>query len=250
VPQDLLIISPEKSVLSYRLASVGSRVLAHLVDVVILVMTIFMILTLTGIVVGFGGGNEGILNIVLGVTLGMGPFLYFILFEGLWNGQTLGKKAANIRVRMADGTPITFAAALGRNLIRPADLLPGTYFVGLVCMFVNPRSQRFGDIFSNTIVVHEQPTIPVFTPAPHIVGYHPYENMVGELKEMTIEEYVALKRLCDRFPELPREVQLRMMREVWEPLARKCSVPDIANVHPLLVAEAAVMHFGRTHGLL
>jgi hypothetical protein len=178
------------------------------------------------------------------------PFAYFILFEGLLNGITPGKKLVGLRVRMADGTPITFAAALGRNLLRPADILPGTYFVGVISMFFNPKSQRIGDIVAGTIVcIEKQPQFGV-TPAPHTAGVHPFESAVGDLRGMTQEEYDALRRFCDRFPELTAATQSRLMNELWEPLAKRRNVPSIPNVHPIYLAEAVVMKYGRQHGLL
>lgn len=236
--------------LSYRMASIGSRALAHLLDLLMIVIMLTVVSLAAGYFQFIGRLAESAFNTFLAVLWSLGPFAYFILFEGFWNGQTLGKKAAGIRVRMADATPITFGAALGRNLLRPADLMPGTYFAGIITMFVNPRSQRLGDILANTIVVHEKRPEPIFAPAPHIVGFHPLEPQVGELKGMTMEEYIALKRLCDRFPELTHNVQMKMMREVWDPIARRYGLDGIRNVHPLHVAEAVVMRYGRTHGLL
>jgi uncharacterized RDD family membrane protein YckC len=253
---ELVVISPEKAVLTYRLAGLGSRLLAHLLDILILVVLILIVVVGVGLVVGFstlGGLDEvsgGIGMIVITLAYSLGPFLYFILFEWLYNGQTIGKKAMGVRVRMADGTPVTFGAALGRNLLRVADLLPGSYFVGLIAMFTNPKSQRIGDLFAGTIVVHERRADPRFHPAPHKEHTHPLEDAVGDLRGMTSEEYWALRRLCDRFPELPRAVQDRLMREVWQPIAYRLKVPAPPNVHPLHLAEAVVMKYGRIHGLL
>ena len=253
---ELVVISPEKTVLTYRLAGLGSRVLAHLFDFLIILLLLLLISVgvalLAGVSMFTPGGEvaEGMGSLVIALSFSLGPFLYFILFEWLWNGQTLGKKALGIRVRMADGTPTTFAAALGRNLIRPADMLPGSYFVGLIAMFTNPRAQRIGDLFAGTIVIHERRAEPKFRPAPHTEHTHALEDSVGELRGMTPEEYWALRRLCDRFPELPRSVQDQVIRDVWQPIAYRLKVPALPNVHPLYLAEAVVMRYGRTHGLL
>jgi hypothetical protein len=151
---------------------------------------------------------------------------------------------------MADGTPITFAAAIGRNLLRPADMLPGTYFVGLMAIFTNPKAQRLGDLVSGTVVCYEQRPEPRFALAPHVVGIHPLESFVGEMRGMTIEEYNALRRYADRFPELPKPVQDKLTKEVWEPIAARRKVPMPADIHPIYLAEAMVMKFGREHGVL
>jgi hypothetical protein len=186
----------------------------------------------------------------MGVILIVGTFLYFILLEGLWNGQTLGKKAVGLRVRMHDGTPVTFTAALGRNLMRPADFFPGLYFAGTLAIFSTPRSQRLGDLLSGTVVVIEKRAIPNFTPAPHVAGIHPLEQYLGDLRGMTIEEYTALRRYADRFPELSTDIQNRLTRDVWQPIANRRGIKPLPNVHPLYLAEAVVMKYGRENGLL
>ena len=247
--QDMVVLSPEKTVLTYRLAGVGSRVMAHIVDLLVIGITLGLIawaLVLLGMALGAGPEFSAVAMPVF--TLG--PFVYFILLEGLCNGRTIGKMACQLRVSMADGRPVTFAAAMGRNLLRPADMLPGTYFVGLLAMFTNPRSQRIGDLVAQTVVLHNRRAQARFTPAPHVLGLHPLEPYVGDLRGMTSEEYVALRRFCDRFPELPTSVQTKLVRELWHPIALRRAVPALPNVHELYLAEAVVMKYGRMHGLL
>jgi hypothetical protein len=168
----------------------------------------------------------------------------------LWNGQSVGKKLFSIRVRLADGTPITFAAATARNFLRFADILPGTYFVGVIAMFVNPKFQRLGDLIANTIVTHEAKVVAGFSIAPHRVGIHPLEHMVGELRNMTDAQYYVLRRYCDRFPQLSNPAQLRLTEEVWIPLAKNLGIAMHDGIHPLYLAEATVMKYGRVRGLL
>ena len=174
----------------------------------------------------------------------------FIISEGFWNGQTLGKKAVGIRVRMADGTPVTFLAALGRNLIRPADMIPGPYFVGFIAIFTNPKSQRLGDLVAGTVVCYEQRAASLYVASPHSAGIHPLESQIGDLRGMTQAEYYALRRFCDRFPELSQNTQNRLIEQLWSPIAKRRSVPSLPNIHPIYLAEAVVMKYGREKGLL
>ncbi|CAN5354399.1 RDD family protein [soil metagenome] len=244
---DFAILSPEKTILTYRLAGVGSRILAHVIDLLIVVGAIIAISLISTVIELFASGIGQVIALMANFLV---PFLYFILSEWLWNGQTLGKRATGLRVRMLDGTPITFPAALGRNLLRPADFLPALYFTGFVCMFTNPRSQRLGDLACGTIVCHEKQVGPLYSSAPHAVGIHPFEDKVCNLRGMTLDEYTALRRLCDRFPELTDDRQRLLMEDIWAPFAERRKIPVQSNVHPLYLAEAVVMKYGREHGLL
>ena len=252
---EIALLSPEKTVLTYRLAGVGSRLLAHVVDAMIVVFGLYLLFVLVGTIAsllmpGAGADAMGPVSGLFVVLFTLGPFAYFILFEGLWNGQTIGKKLAGIRVRMADGTPITFAASTARNFLRVADFLPFVYFLGVVSMFVNPKLQRIGDLVAGTVVTHEDKVTTSFSVAPHRVGIHPLESMVGELRNMTDAQYYVLRRYCDRFPELPVEVQTKLTDTVWLPLAKNLGVEMKPDIHLLFLAEAVVMKYGRVRGLL
>lgn len=247
---ELILLSPEKAIVSFRVAGLGSRVLAHLLDLTILGGAILILLFALMSLAAAQFLNPALALVLVYWCLAMGWFFYFTLFESFWNGQTLGKKAVGIAVRSVDGTPVTFLGALGRNALRPADFFPAMYFLGLLAMFTNPKSQRIGDLAAGTMVLHVRRPQPKFTPAPHAISLHPLESFVGELQGMTIEEYVALKRFCDRYPELAPHAQVRFMEEVWLPISLRRHVPKVPNVHPLYLAEAVVMKYGRTHGLL
>lgn len=246
--QDLTILSPEKTILTYRLAGLGSRIVAHIIDCVLILATLYAC-SIAGIVAGMVTDQFIATGFLLFIVF-LIPFAYFILLEGLWNGQTVGKKAFGIRVRLADGTPITFMAALGRNIMRPADMVPGLYLVGFLAIFTNAKCQRLGDLIAGTVVCYEKRNPPLAASTPHAVGLHPLEAHVGELRGMTQEEYYALRRFCDRFPELSPATQDRLIQELWVPIAMRRSVPSLPNVHPIYLAEAVVMRYGREKGLL
>jgi uncharacterized RDD family membrane protein YckC len=91
--------------------------------------------------------------------LGLVAFLlfwgYYIFFEMLWNGQSPGKRWAGLRVIRIDGTPITLAESIIRNLVRLIDFMPFGYGVGVVTMFVNDQARRLGDLAAGSLVVHD-----------------------------------------------------------------------------------------------
>jgi len=237
------VLSPEKVVVTFRLATIGNRLVAGILDLI--VASIVMIIVLLGL------STIGIVGLQIGAVLSsFGIFIYFIAFESLWNGQTLGKKALGIQTRMADGTPLTVPAAFFRAMLIPADYLPPFFLVGMMAMFSTPKSQRIGDLLANTVVVATATPVFRFTAAPHKYGVHPFEDQMPPLRGMTSEEYIALKRLCDRFPSLPESIQNRMIVEIWNPLAEKYGIQSVSNVHPVYLMEATVMKYSRIHGLL
>lgn len=95
--------------------------------------------------------------------LGMGLFLilifamewwYPVLFEVLNHGMTPGKRALGLCVLHDNGTPVTWAASLIRNLLRTVDFLPVFYGFGVAALLMSEDFKRLGDMAAGTRVVY------------------------------------------------------------------------------------------------
>ncbi len=124
------------------------RSFAFAIDLAIRGVFIF-ILSLASLPFGSAGLGGGFFLIFLFAI----EWLYPVLFEVLWRGQTPGKKAMGISVINDDLTPVTFGTSLVRNLLRTVDFLPLFYLVGLATMLSNRRFQRLGDLAAGTLVI-------------------------------------------------------------------------------------------------
>ncbi|HEV8229597.1 MAG TPA: RDD family protein [Candidatus Limnocylindria bacterium] len=141
-------------VLRYDLAGGGNRGFAALVDFIVATLifigALFVFTTIAAAVRLSVVGQFFGVGVLLTFTIAWG---YFILFEWLGNGQTLGKRIFGLRVIADDGAPAGFTAVLVRNLVRVVDFLPGFYGFGLVSIVLSPKSQRLGDLAAGTFVV-------------------------------------------------------------------------------------------------
>ena len=122
------------------------RCFAFGIDLVIRGVVMF-VLSLASMPFGFTGG--GFLLIALFVL----EWLYPVLFEVFWRGQTPGKRILGIAVINDDLTPVTLGTSMVRNLLRTVDFLPLFYLAGLVTMLSNRRFQRLGDRAAGTLVI-------------------------------------------------------------------------------------------------
>lgn len=152
--------------IEYETANVGSRMLAYLLDKLIVDGTLFLtvlvlvILALNEVIEADLGGLveslTGNLYVYIAVYLLVSFLLenfYFIFFERVLKGQSPGKKAARIRVVMTTGEPVSFIASVVRNFFRIADELPASNLLGGVLVFFGKNSQRLGDRIANTMVI-------------------------------------------------------------------------------------------------
>ena len=194
----LTIDTPEQIALEFPLAGIGSRFLALTFDsllqiVVLLVGILILVLLIPGFTMlgRYGALAPGIAFIFLPFCLYWG---YFAFFEIIWEGQTPGKRHAGIRVIKETGRRMTAIEAIGRNLVRAIDMLPGVYAVGLVCMMLNKQNKRLGDYVAGTVVVHDKgpaTLIPTLTSKGANAPSHPEITKISADELVLIETYLG-----------------------------------------------------------
>lgn len=201
------IETPEQTILSYTVAGVGSRTAAALVDLVIIIvgqLSIFLVIAEISSVFDRGtsaaqklsGGWVTAIGLLFSFALIWG---YYVMFEGIWDGQTPGKRMLGIRVVQDGGYSVSFGASAVRNLLRFIDMQPGIlYAVGLVSVTISKSGKRLGDIVAGTFVVHERRAlIKSAARATSDVG-----TRAAITSRLTEEEFALLGRFIARRNEL------------------------------------------------
>ena len=170
--EEYTIDTPENVTFGYEVAGIGSRFIAALIDNIILFALIIGLNIALLVLIGSLAGDPATLeqgieqtdeDWVVGVVIAIYALLnfaiwwgYYLLFEWLWHGQTIGKRTVRIRVVRSDGAPVSFVPVAVRNLVRIIDMLPFAYAVGVITMFCNRQSRRLGDFAAGTLVVKDQ----------------------------------------------------------------------------------------------
>lgn len=173
------IIPPEGIPLRFDIATVGERISALIVDLVILILTIVVValLFIWTLKFSFSSASWIAFNSSLFIlTLFFLRQGYFFFFELRWQGTTPGKRFAKVRVIARDGGSLTLSSIIARNLFRDIELfLPlsmllspgrihsfpvwvsipmfGWLLVMLAMPFLNAHRLRLGDLVGGTMVV-------------------------------------------------------------------------------------------------
>lgn len=151
--------------LQLKLAGMGSRMLAFMLDLLIqIVIMMAAYLTYFAIAVPIGFLDIYFEVYLFDYLIAPSFFIiifiviwgYFIIFELTWKGQTPGKKCLGIKVVQDNGSPINFISSFLRNILRIADafpFIPAPYAAGLISIFVSANEKRLGDMVAGTVVV-------------------------------------------------------------------------------------------------
>lgn len=144
--------------LSFTPASVGDRILAHVIDwTMFIAWFLIFALVSSGMSDALFGSKIG--TVVFFIFMLLPVMLYDLLLEIFMNGQTLGKRAMDIRVLALDGTPPTLGAYIMRWMFRLVDTGIFGSMVALIVAAVNGKGQRLGDIAAGTAVVKLKQTV-------------------------------------------------------------------------------------------
>lgn len=199
--QTVDVETPELVLLTYSVAGVGSRVLAALTDYAICFAALLaLVVAVVALEPRLPSASPSSVSWAAAILI-LAQFAvlwgYYVLFEGLMDGQTPGKRIHRLRVVREGGFSVTFGVSAVRNLVRLVDMQPVIfYLVGLGSILTTRRGQRLGDIAAGTIVVREalrRPTVAA-GPAPASV-----EGLAAPALQTALSEDEF--RVLDRFIE-------------------------------------------------
>lgn len=138
--------------ISQNVAGVGERILAYLIDGLIMLSYVLLVSFLMGSL-QLSQGEEWVFMLIIGLPV----FLYFLVWETSWNGQTPGKAILKIRVVKIDGSKPAFSNYVIRWLLRFIDITITSGSVAVVTILLSGKGQRLGDLAAGTTVISERP---------------------------------------------------------------------------------------------
>jgi uncharacterized membrane protein SpoIIM required for sporulation/uncharacterized RDD family membrane protein YckC len=229
--QRLQVETPEHVTLDLEIAGVGSRALAALIDMLVLVGSALGVFIVLAIVAGFGvtiGSIGGALLMLGGYAAWTG---YFILFEGLRQGQTPGKRMVGIRVVSDTGNAVSLSAAAARNLLRIADFLPPPYLIGTLLVALHPRGKRLGDMVAGTVVARDRPSELVVSTRPQT---RPAPAPLSLIPELTDAEFRVVAQFESRQAQLTQPARVRLAAAIARRLADHPAPAGVGDLEHLL----------------
>jgi uncharacterized RDD family membrane protein YckC len=246
--------TPESVDVALETAGLGSRFLACLIDALVQWGVTFLLLMMFIIPTSITMYDtmdpidlfrqdlvEGILFAILLLALSFLFFFYKLLLEAFWNGQTLGKRVAGIRVVKADGLPVDFLQVVIRNVMRVVDFLPMYYLIGSVTILASQRNQRLGDMVAGTVVVHDRkgqaPALP--TQLGHVPNYD-----LAQLRESVLRlpehDLEAARTFWTRRHQLEAGARYRVSIQVSQGLVSRLNWTGPLPPHPEMFIEAVL----------
>lgn len=186
--------------IEYEAASLGNRIVAAILDNLILVAWIGAVFGLTFWVAGRRFGESPATLVVLGLLIGLPYVFYNLACEVLLNGQSLGKKALNLRVMRLDGTAPRLGDYALRWLLRVVDInLPGIGpLVAIIVIAAGGKGQRLGDMAAGTTVISLKPRAETLATLSTALPPEDYQPVFGQAADLSDHDVALLRQLLNR----------------------------------------------------
>jgi uncharacterized RDD family membrane protein YckC len=137
--------------LDYKLIGLGERVVAFLIDGLILTAYMAIIenlVTVSEIFEVDSWTQIGFLSLFL-----LPAFFYSFLCHVIFGGQTIGKMLLKIMVVRFDGSPTQWYNFLVRWMLRIIDIWLFFASIGVLSILLSDKKQRVGDAAAGTVVI-------------------------------------------------------------------------------------------------
>jgi len=153
---ELQINTTQNVNINFIAASVGERILAYIIDLIIKIAYVVVTYQITFNLFAI----DDLLNdmddwsrIAIIVSFYLPVVFYSLLFETFLDGQTIGKRIMKIKVVKIDGYQAALADYLVRWFFRIIDLNMMSGIVALIAIVTSKKSQRLGDMTAGTSVI-------------------------------------------------------------------------------------------------
>jgi len=222
--------------LNYDLASVGERLVAQIID--LLIIGGYWIL----IALIFSSAN---FPFVLDFIIALPMFIYSPVCETFFNGQSVGKRVMEIKVISLSGNPASIGQYLIRWMFRVVDIVLGFGAVAVIAVAISKKQQRVGDMVAGTIMVKTKPRANL--------GQTLYMPVLDESYQVVYPEVINLR---DSDMQLVKEVILNVRKSnnymiAWQTVRKLEEVLNITNRYsdPLTFLHVILTDYNHLTGM-
>jgi len=192
-------------------ASIGERIVAHLLDWVFIGTYIFLF----SMLLNFQGEGRGASFFLIAIV----PFIYDLIFESVFKGQSPGKMIMKIRVTGLYGETPSFSSIFIRWAFRPFENIIFMGLPSVLSIIIDKKNRRLGDIAAKTMVVRElkhTTTLPLNLPSD-------YQVRIPQVVSLSEKDIAIVKESYDfykenRWNEIGSDIGLKTMLAIEKKL--------------------------------
>lgn len=218
------ITTTQKVTIEYELAGLRDRIIAYLMDQLILIACLLVLsLLLMGF---FGFENEMLFRYIITVPIYV---FYTPVCEIFMDGQTFGKRIVGIKVVKLTGQEPSNTDYMIRWVFRMIDIYLSVGTIASMLISSSSKSQRLGGITSNTTLIkikfHSRFRLEDIE---RISSLENYEPTYPEVKKLNEQDMLLIKSVISRAKRYNNPAHRQLLKELVEKLIKELEL----NIQP------------------
>lgn len=225
--QSIEIKTTQNVTIEYELAALRDRILAFLVDLVIVSFAYFLLsLFFTAAFSRIVSSSFG--QIFLGLLPVVGFMIYQFTSELLANGQSLGKKALNIRVVRLDGRQPSTTDYLIRSIFHIIDTIFSSGILAALVISTSVKRQRLGDMTANTTVIRTSSNLKFrLADILNIDSLEKYTPVYPEVAQLNDDDMLVIKSVIRRHATYKNQAHREVVDQLTEKLVHLLNIQQV-----------------------
>jgi uncharacterized RDD family membrane protein YckC len=223
------ITTTQNVTIAYELASLKERILAFIIDLLIVwasytIVFIAFFSTVGGSI--FDSGMSAQLIIYL-MPVGL-LMAYQLISEVAADGQSFGKKALGIKVVRLDGQEPSLIDYLLRSIFLIIDFLFSLGIIAVLLISSTANSQRLGDMTANTTVIRIKFNFRFrLEDILKINSLEDYVPAYPEVRQLSEKDMLLIKTVISRYQKHRNEAHQQVIDELTQRLAHVLQITNI-----------------------
>lgn len=228
--------------IEYELASVADRLLATLLDYLIIFAYVIGLFIISAI---WGGIFNAKFGVALGIIFYLPVFFYDLICEVFLGGQSIGKKIKKIKVVKLDGSQPTVLNYFLRWVLKPVDIFFTYGSVAIVTILVNGKGQRLGDLAANTTVIKTKVEASLDDTIYLDINRN-YEVIFPQVSLLNDQDIATIKEVIDRMILVPDiESYYKILIKTKEVISQKMGIAS--DMHALEFLGVIIKDYNYVH---
>ena len=224
------ITTTQNVTIEYEPAKLRNRMIAFIIDIAVVVFGYYILFFLMISLFGDDGLNQWwqIFFMILGFV---SYFLYHIISEVVFQGQSLGKRATNSKVVRLDGKEPQWSDVVLRAMLQIVDIFFSVGIIGIILIKTTPKGQRLGDMAANTAVIKLQGTYGRFTLGEilNIASISNYQPIYPQVRTLNENDMILIKNTLARYQKYPNEAHASAVDTWSDRLMELLEIPQVAT---------------------
>lgn len=226
--QTIQVRTTQNVFIHYPVASVGDRILAFLLDQLILIVFAIAVGSLL-----FYSDIESYWVWIL--FLGLPWLLYALLFEIFMDGQTPGKRVLNIKVIRLNGTPASIGDYVLRWIFALIDLKFMSGAIAVILIAAGGKGQRLGDMVAGTSVIKQVEQKEITAQEVFVVADTEYQPVFAQAIQLNENDINLIQRALEVNRDLGNsQPMLAVTEKLRAQLGIQTDMPPVKLLYTLI----------------